>query len=64
MARTVLIDEFHVAVYIPIGLSATECRKVRRALQNRRFMPALQRAVREFFLRYPSLVAASVDVCR
>ena len=51
MARLILMDEFHVSLFVPRGLRETEYAAIRRVLSNRRFHARLGRAVREVIRR-------------
>ncbi len=55
MARTVLLDEFHLSVLAPRGLPEPAYVAARRALDRKRFQADLCRAVREVARRYPAL---------
>jgi hypothetical protein len=64
MARARLFDELHVALHIPSGLTAAECRAIGRALRPPTFLPPLERAVHEVTRRYPSLRQVRVTISR
>jgi hypothetical protein len=64
MAKHILIDELHVTLLAPRGLSAKESRAARRALRRASFLAALTRAAREVVRRYPSLQVVRVTVSR
>jgi hypothetical protein len=54
-SSTVLIDEFHLTVFVPRVLRSVAYRAVRRTLDDPRFRERLRRAIRDVFGRYPSL---------
>jgi hypothetical protein len=64
MARTILIDELHVALRAPRDLTAAQHRVLRKALRRPTLLPALARAVRAALRRYPSLRPVRVTVAR
>jgi hypothetical protein len=64
MPRLLLVDEIHLTVSAPRGLTAAEYRSVRRALLRPGFRAALDAAVRGVLRRYPSLRAVRVTVSR
>ena len=64
MAKMILIDEFHVAMFVPRGLDESEYQAIRRALDSRRFRTDLSQAVREVFRRYPALRKVPVRISR
>ena len=55
MRRRLLMDQFHVSIWVPPGLPASTYRSLRRTLDKSRFQAALHRAVREVVRRYPTL---------
>lgn len=55
MAKTIMMDEFHVTVFAPGGLRKAEYAGISRALNGARFRRDLGRAVRAVFRRHPSL---------
>jgi hypothetical protein len=64
MARTTLMDEFHVALNVPSNLPAGEYRAIRQSLNRQRFHTALLAAVRQLLRRYPSLHKLRVRLSR
>ena len=60
--RTVLMDEFHLAVYAPRELSPAEFTQLRRALDEPRLKALLRRAVRAVFNTRPGLGKVRVAV--
>ena len=64
MARSVLIEEFHVTVTLPRGLARRAYDGAARTLSGRRFRTALRRGIVELFGRYPSLGRARVTLSR
>ena len=55
MPRKILMDEFHVSVTAPSGLSKTEYDAIHRTLTSRRFQKRLREGVGNVFRRHPSL---------
>ena len=55
MAQFVLLDEFHVTVFVPQGLPETEVDAISRTLDSARFQVRLLRAVRAVFRKARSL---------
>jgi hypothetical protein len=55
MPRSVLIDEFHLSLFVPQHLTAQEQRAIRRALTGSGFRARLVRAARSVVRRFPSL---------
>jgi hypothetical protein len=64
MARTILIDEFHLSIRAPRGLREPEYGAMRKTLDDRRFQSDLRRAVRGVFRRYPTLTRARARLSR
>jgi hypothetical protein len=59
-----LIEEFHLSVYVPEGLRPAEYAAIRRTLDAARFRARLKRALRDVFRRYASLAKARVTLTR
>lgn len=64
MPRRVVIEQFHVTVFVPSKLSPTEVLAVRRALTGPGFRGRLRRAADAVVNRYRSLRRATVHVSR
>ncbi len=64
MANTILMDEFHVAVYARRELRADSARAIRRTLDDARFRAALRQAIQRVFDRYPPLAKVRVTLTR
>ena len=64
MANYILMDEFHMGVYAPRGLSAAEYDAVRKALDGAPFRSHLKRAVRKVVHRFASLNKVRLAVTR
>lgn len=64
MAPRILIEEFHLTVFVPRGLCAVESRAIRRALDSRQLHTDLGRAVRQVFHRYPALQRVRIQLSR
>jgi hypothetical protein len=55
MSRTILIEELHLGVRAPSGLTEAAYQAIRLVLNDRRFLAELGRAVREVASRRPAL---------
>ena len=64
MARSVLIEEFHLNVFVPRGLPEQEADAVRRTLDSARFQARVTRAVRAVLRRYRTLRKVSIALTR
>ncbi|HEX4591358.1 MAG TPA: hypothetical protein VH120_15590 [Gemmataceae bacterium] len=64
MPRKLLIEQFHLNVYVPWGLRPAEADAMRRSMQKARFRSRLRRAVEAVFRRYRSLRQTTLDVTR
>ena len=64
MAKSVLIDQFHVTVLVPAGLPKGVANAVVRTLHGPRFDRQLRKAVRGVLRRFRSLAKSRVTVSR
>jgi hypothetical protein len=64
MAKAVVIEEFHLTVTAPRGLSEAEYAAARRALDAPAFRAGLRRAVGELFQRRPALARVRFTLSR
>ena len=64
MARTILMDELHLAFRVPSTLPPAEYRAIHRSLHRPHFHTALAAAVRRLLARYPSLRSPLVQLSR
>lgn len=64
MAKSILMEEFHVSVWVPRGLEKSAYAAIRRTLIAARFRAELQRAVRGVAGRRPSLRLARFVLTR
>ena len=64
VAKLLLLDEFHVTVYVKRGLRAAVCASMRRALDSATFQRELRRDVRTALGRYPELRKTRVTITR
>jgi len=64
MATRLVIEEFHVTVFVPRDLPAGECRAIRRMVAGTGFRTRLQHAVDGVARSYPALVKATAVVSR
>jgi hypothetical protein len=58
MSRNIVLDELHLTVFVPRGLSDAMCNA------GRRFLVALRQAIRDVFRCHPPLSSARVTVTR
>ena len=58
----IMLDEFHLRLFVPHRLAPTESRAIRRVINSKRFHAGLVRTLRTFFGRYPSLTKVSIKV--
>jgi hypothetical protein len=64
MPKLIVMDEFHITVYVSCGLPEAEGRAVRRTLDGMSFRRRLRRAVKDVFGGYRSLASATVRLSR
>lgn len=64
MAKTVLLDEWHLSVRIPVALPAPTVTAIRRTLNAKAFAAALRRAVLAVVRERPVLTPVRVIVTR
>jgi hypothetical protein len=64
MSRKLLLEQFHLDVYVPQGLTAAEVDAMRRTLWTTGFRARLRRAAERVFRRHRSLQRATVEVSR
>jgi hypothetical protein len=64
MAKTILMDQFHVSISVPRGLRESSYRTIRHVLDDARFHAALRRSIRSVCIRYPALDRARVILSR
>jgi hypothetical protein len=64
MPNLIVMDELHLTLSAPRGLTPAQYRSIRRALTRPGFRAALDAAVRQALRRYPSLRAVRVTVSR
>ena len=55
MPKTILLEDYRLAVIAPASLSKMEFRAILRTLRGKRFQARLHDAVSEVFRRYSSL---------
>ena len=60
MRRRLLMNQFHVSVFVPPGLTPIENRRLRRTCHGAAFRRALMRAIQMVQRRYPSLQKAKI----
>lgn len=64
MPRRLLIEEFHVSLFIPRDLTAKEVGRIRRTLQSPSFSRKLRQAVVASTSGFTSLNALTVKISR
>jgi hypothetical protein len=64
MAKTILMEEFHVAVQVPANLPKKQYASMRRTLKSNRFQTRLRAAVANVFRRHPSLTPVKFSLSR
>jgi hypothetical protein len=64
MARSILIDEFHLSVYGPRGLPEAEYEDMRRMFDDPAWQAELRHAVRAVFRSRPELRKVKVTLTR
>ena len=64
MAKLILIEEFHLSLFAPRGLSEPEYDAIRQVLDEASFQADLARAVRKLMRRYPALSKVRVKISR
>lgn len=64
MAKRILMEEFHLTVFVPRGLREVRYRAIRRAVDSRQLRRDLGRAVRQVFRRYAALDRVRIQLCR
>lgn len=64
MARTVVIDEFHLEVRVPADMPAAQLRAVRRTLADKRWFRRFRRATQAAFRTEPALAQCRVNLTR
>ena len=64
MAKRIPMEEFHLTLYAPGGLSEPEYEAIRRALDDPRLHAALARAARRVLRRSPPLRPVRVRLSR
>jgi hypothetical protein len=62
MGKSILIEEFHVSVFVPRNLPDAECVRIRRTLNGRRFGARLRRATEGVVRRYLALDKVSITI--
>ena len=62
MPKTIIMEEFHVTVVTPVGLSRTALASLRRALNSKGFQSRLRSALRKVFRQYPALKPARFTI--
>jgi hypothetical protein len=64
MAKTIMMDEVHVTVLAPHGLTRHVYESMHRALCKPAFAHELRRTIRNFIRRFPELAKARIKVSR
>jgi hypothetical protein len=64
MGNTIMIEEFHVTIIVPAGLSKTEYAPVVRTLKSKRFHTRLREAITNLIRQHSSLKFAKFSISR
>jgi len=64
VARFILLEEFHLTVFVPRRLPEADCDALSRALSRSRLRRQLRRAARRVLRRYPSLRRVRLTLSR
>jgi hypothetical protein len=64
VAKTVVIDELHLTLRVPVGLSDPAAAAVRKALAGAAFLTRLREAVRAVVRAVPDLAAVRLSLTR
>ena len=64
MASPIVLDEFHLTLLVPRGLSETESAAARHGIDDRLFQARLLRAARKACRRHPALRKVRVRLSR
>jgi hypothetical protein len=64
MGKMILIEEFHVTVYAPQNLPATEHQAIHTTLSRRQFHARLSQTIRTVIGQYPSLKKTRVKLSK
>ena len=62
MGDYVLLDEFHLSIYIPTDLDDVACDAIRRILEGRQFQTALRRTVLQLVREYMELAPIRIRI--
>jgi hypothetical protein len=64
MGKTIIIEEFHVTILVPAGLSRTEYAPVVRTLKSNRFQTRLREAIANLIRQHSSLKSVKFSISR
>jgi len=64
MAKTILLDEFHVSIHVAANISTKACTPMRRTLSSKRFQARLRRAIGNVVRRSRSLKSVAIRLSR
>jgi hypothetical protein len=64
VAKDILIEEFHVSVFIPGKLSGAETSAIRRTFDSARFQTRVERVIRRLIRQYRSLRKVKIALTR
>lgn len=62
MSEKILFEEFHLTLFAPRDLTASECARTRRTLVSRRFRVQLLRTIRLVVRQHRTLRRLAVEV--
>ena len=64
MPKTVLMEELHLTLSVPVGLANARYQAMQKTLRSKSFHARLREAVREVLGRYPSLKDLQLEISR
>ena len=64
MVKLILVDEFHLGVFAPRGLTEEEYEAMRQTLNHKRFRARLRRAAAAVVNKYPPLAKVKLKLSR
>ena len=62
MRKTILMNQFHIDLYVRRGLREAEYQAIRRTINAKSFVATLRRALRETCKTYPALGKVRITV--
>ena len=62
MPKNVMMDEFHLRVFVSHRLDDADAQAIRRTLNSRHFQVALRQDIQRFCTRYRALAKAQIRI--